>query len=84
MKRKRKVIRTPQQIKEGEISYHLPFLPVIRRQGFYWIHETTVKQYDPFDSGLFQMLLESHNLLIKEKNNHLKIYKITKNGNNLN
>jgi len=84
MKRKLKVIRTPQQIKEGEISYHLPFLPVIRRKGFYWIHENTIKEFDPFNKGLFEMVLESHNLSITDSNNQLKIHKITKNGNNLN
>jgi hypothetical protein len=80
MKRKRKLIRTPQQIKDGEISYHLPFLPIVRRKGFYWIHENTVKEYDPFNEGIFNLLLESHNLIITEVNNQLKIFKITKNA----
>jgi hypothetical protein len=80
MKRKRKLIRTPQQIKDGEISYHLPFLQIVRRKGFYWIHENTVKEYDPFNEGIFNLLLESHNLIITEVNNQLKIFKITKNA----
>lgn len=84
MKRKRKIIRAPHQTDDGIVSYHLPFLPVIRRKGFYWIHENTVKEYDPFNRGIFEMVLESHNLSITDSNNQLKIHKITKNGNNLN
>ena len=66
------------------ISYHLPFLNIIRKRGYYWIHENTVKEYDPFNTGIFSMMLESHNMRIKTHNKQLQIFKIINNATNYN
>ena len=83
MKKKRKTIQ-PYKLTESGLIYNLPFLYIIKKRGFYWISETTVKQYDPLNTGLFQMILDAHNLKITKKNNKLNIFKITQNATNYN
>ena len=76
MKKKRKTIITQT---ENGLMYHLPFLHIIRKKGYYWIHENTVKEYDPFNTGIFITMLESHNMRIKKHNKQLQIFKIVNN-----
>lgn len=60
------------------LSYDLPWLTLIRRRGFYWIHAQTINE---MGDKHFAHLMHLHNLKISRINNHLNILKITQNGN---
>lgn len=60
-------------------SFHLPWVILIHRRGFYYIHEKTINEIDPFNTGLFFKILKYHNLKIHTKNS-FKLHKITING----
>lgn len=61
-----------------ELSYWVPWLVIIRKNGFYWIHEKTIQE---IGENYFRHLMAAHNMVIVKANKHLSLFKIKINGN---
>ena len=60
------------------IDYNLPFLSIINKRGFFWLHEETIREIDPFNIGIFHVILKKNGVKIIKKNETLNLYKIVK------
>lgn len=60
------------------IDYNLPFITIINKRGFFWLDEQTIKEIDPFNTGIFHVMLKKNGLKIIKKNENLNLYKIVK------
>jgi len=59
-----------------KLSYYTPILVIIRRRGFYWVHEKTIS-----DMGQqFHAILNAHNIIIKGQNIQLNLFKLVINA----
>lgn len=63
-----------------QLSYYTPWVVIIRRKGFFWVHEKTVIEM----GELFHDIINAHNIIIKGYNNQLNIYKLIINNANQN
>lgn len=56
-------------------EYFIPFLNIIKRRGFFYIHADTITQMGPDN---FFVMLDAKNLKIRQIKNDFKLFKITK------
>lgn len=60
-----------------DLCYFTPWLSIIRRNGFYWVHKKTI---DKITERVFMDIISAHGITVVGYNSYLNIYKLKQNA----